>query len=84
MKCPKCGTKNKDTATFCKRCKTRLDIPLQPINRRLHSDAANTEAIWRPDWKWHLKTLAVIYAVLIVGYFAANAMLKTYMRQIPE
>lgn len=77
MKCPKCGTKNKDTATFCKRCKTRFDIPLYP-------GAANTEAIWRPDWKWHLKTLAIIYAVLIVGYFAANAILKTYMRQIPE
>jgi len=73
MKCPKCGTENKDNARFCKRCKTRFDAA--PVK---------AEVIWRPDWKWHLKTLSIIYAILIVLFFAANYLLKPYMRQIPE
>ncbi len=75
MKCPKCGIGNKDTAKFCKKCKFKFDEPGQrPV----------TIEIWRPNWKWHLKTLAVIYLILIATYFILNILLRPYMRKVPK
>ncbi len=61
MKCPDCGYDNKEGARACKRCSR--DLTLSPP--------------WFPDFKWHLKTLGVIYAATIVFYFAVSAFLKT-------
>jgi len=46
-------------------------------------------ALWCPDWRWHLKTLAAIYVALIVAYFAISHFLSTVkepfrMRDIPQ
>jgi hypothetical protein len=43
---------------------------------------------WFPDAAWHLRTLGVIYAVLVLGYFAVTALLKNLpkpylLRDIP-
>jgi hypothetical protein len=43
---------------------------------------------WYPDGKWHLKTLGIIYAVLVVAYFGVSAALSTlprpyHIRRIP-
>ena len=48
-----------------------------------------TEAPWRPDWKWHAKVLGGIYVILIVAYFALNALLSRLpapygLRHIPQ
>ncbi len=72
MKCPKCNTENKDSAKFCKKCKYKFE------------DTHQTIKLWRPDWKWHLKTLAIIYAALIILFFVVNALMKPYMRQLPK
>lgn len=71
MKCPKCNTENKDTAKFCKKCKFRFE------------EIQRTMQIWNPDWKWHLKTLGIIYVILIILYFSLNIILKPHMRKIP-
>ena len=68
MKCPKCKTENRDTAKVCKKCGHSFEII----------------EVWRPTWKWHLKTLGIIYVVLIFVLFAANIILKPYLRQIPK
>jgi hypothetical protein len=44
---------------------------------------------WRPSWRWHAKTLLIIYAVLIALYFVINAVLARLPvpyrpRQIPK
>jgi hypothetical protein len=39
--------------------------------------------LWQPTWAWHAKTLGIIYAVLIVLFFAAKVWLKPYVRQLP-
>jgi hypothetical protein len=44
---------------------------------------ASLIAMWSPTKQWHLKTLAVIYAGLIILYFVLNWLLKPYMREIP-
>jgi len=75
IKCPKCGTKNPDKSPFCRRCKTRFDSPKVPLKQ---------EIIWQPDWKWHLKTLAIIYAVVVALYLGMNSILKPYIRNMPE
>ncbi len=72
MKCMNCGQENKDAAKACKKC--GRDLSVAPA--------------WFPDARWHLKTLAVIYACLIVLYFGVSALLrklpKPYqMRHIP-
>lgn len=72
MKCPKCKTENKDTAKFCKKCKFKFE-EIQPVVQ-----------IWQPSWKWHLKTLGIIYLVLIIIFFTLNFLLKPYMREIPK
>ena len=43
---------------------------------------------WYPDARWHLRTLAVIYAVIITAYYAISSLLSTlpkpyHLRQIP-
>jgi len=72
MKCPACSSENKDTAKFCKKCDRDLTAP----------------PAWFPDTAWHVRTLGVIYAGLIVLYFGVSAALarlpKPYnLRQIP-
>ncbi|OGS17918.1 MAG: hypothetical protein A2219_01895 [Elusimicrobia bacterium RIFOXYA2_FULL_50_26] len=68
MKCPKCQIDNKEGIKFCRKCGT--DMTPAPL--------------WKPSWKWHAQTLLVIYASLIVLFFALNHVLKPYLRQIPK
>lgn len=63
LKCPACATENKAKARVCKKCGYDLTAP----------------PLWLPTWKWHLKVLGIIYASLIIAYFAINALL----RQLP-
>lgn len=73
MICWQCGKENKDSAKTCKQC--GVDLRLPPI--------------WRPTWKWHVKTLGIIYVVLIVVYFLGIFLVKKLpapynQRVIPE
>jgi len=73
MKCPTCSVENREGATYCKKCGANLNLP----------------APWTPTWRWHLKTLLTIYAVLILFYLTVNAVLarlpEPYRpRQIPQ
>ncbi|MBI2118061.1 MAG: zinc ribbon domain-containing protein [Elusimicrobia bacterium] len=68
MKCSNCKTENKETARNCKKCGTIL----------------NVDPIWSPTWKWHAKTLGIIYTVLIFLFFLINWFLKPYLREIPK
>ncbi len=78
-RCPQCGTENKDKAKFCRKCKTRFDETLPSSSQQ-----GEQMMVWRPDWKWHIKTLLIIYVVIVAFYFAMNAILKPYIRHIPE
>ena len=49
MKCPRCQVENKDVAKTCRKC--GMDLQLPPL--------------WQPTKAWHLKTLGIIYAVLV-------------------
>ncbi|MBV9079772.1 MAG: hypothetical protein JO102_01490 [Elusimicrobia bacterium] len=64
MICAVCQTDNRDNAKTCRKCGADL----------------NVEPLWRPTWKWHARTLAAIYIVLGVAYFAISSFLK----KIPE
>ena len=64
MKCPDCGYENKSMLKFCKKCGKDLTLP----------------PAWFPDIKWHLKTLSIIYLVLIIGFFAINRILNKLPR----
>lgn len=63
-----------------------------PSQPKKSKKAAAQEALisppWFPDAKWHLRTLGIIYAVLIVAYFgishALSRLPKPYhLRRIP-
>ncbi|MFH1282948.1 MAG: hypothetical protein ABII27_04720 [bacterium] len=54
MKCEKCGTENKESAKNCKKCGREFIY----------------ETLWMPTWRWHIKTLLIIYVAVIIGYFA--------------
>ncbi len=60
MLCWQCANENKDTAKMCKKC--GVDLRLPPV--------------WRPTWKWHAKTLAVIYCMLVLIYVVGIYMVK--------
>lgn len=68
MKCAKCRTENKENVKTCRKC----GMELTPA------------AVWHPAWKWHVRTLAIIYATLIAAFFILNFLLKPYLRQIPK
>lgn len=66
--------------------------PNQPFQPKKSKKAAAQEALisppWFPDAKWHLRTLGIIYAVLIVVFFGVSHVLsrlpKPYLlRRIP-
>ena len=72
MKCTACGQENKDTQKACKKCGRDLRTP----------------PAWFPDAAWHLRTLGIIYAALIVAYFVVSFLLKQlpkpyHIREIP-
>lgn len=72
MKCTNCGQENKDAAKSCRKCGRDLAVP----------------PAWFPDARWHLRTLGVIYALLIGFYFSVNALLAKlprpyHLREIP-
>ncbi|MFA6029001.1 MAG: hypothetical protein WC969_04005 [Elusimicrobiota bacterium] len=72
MKCLSCQQDNKDNAKVCKRCGRDMTLP----------------PAWMPDWKWHARTLGVIYVCLTVLYFGLTLALKTLpapyqLRKIP-
>ena len=64
MKCLNCGQDNKETAKACKKCGRDLTLP----------------PAWFPDWRWHVRTLAIIYSALIVLFFTA----KFVLRRLPQ
>ena len=39
--------------------------------------------LWLPTWRWHLWTLGIIYAVLVVFFIVAKGVLKPYVRHLP-
>lgn len=59
VNCPNCNTQQKVKVKNCKKCGWDLNAP----------------PAWMPTWKWHLKTLGIIYAILIVAYFVIDAWL---------
>lgn len=72
MKCMNCGQENKDTAKTCKKCGRDFAIP----------------PAWFPDARWHLRTLGIIYACLIVLYVGVSHLLRLlpkpyHVRRIP-
>jgi hypothetical protein len=72
MKCPNCANENKDTAKVCKKCGRDLSMP----------------PAWFPDWKWHARTLAIIYACVTAAYFVVTFALRRLpapyqIREIP-
>lgn len=60
MRCPKCGHDNKENAKVCAKCKADL----------------RTTLIEEPTWKWHVKVLAIIYAILGIAYILLRIFLK--------
>lgn len=47
------------------------------------------EQPWFPDWRWHLKTLSIIYLLLIAGFFTTRHFLAKLeppynIRQLPS
>jgi len=73
MKCLVCQTDNKDGIKNCRKCGVDMNLP----------------PVWKPTWSWHLKTLGIIYGILIVAYFGITAFLSRLpapygLREIPK
>lgn len=64
MKCALCQFDNKDDAGTCRKC--GADLRLEPL--------------WKPDWRWHARALAVIYVSLTVLYFV----ISHFLSRVPE
>jgi len=67
VKCPQCQADNKDQAKSCRKCGTNLQLP----------------PLWQPTWQWHIRTLGIIYVILIVLFFTMKSLLKPYVRHLP-
>jgi len=67
MKCPQCQCDNKDQSKTCRKCGVNLQLP----------------PLWQPSWRWHLRTLGIIYVIIIILFFVMKSLLKPYVRQLP-
>jgi len=65
--CPRCAVENKDQSKACRKCGANLQLP----------------SLWRPTRQWHLRTLGIIYLIVIVAFFLVRAWLKPYVRKLP-
>ena len=99
MKCPKCASDNRVSSKFCGRCGAALPQP-GPGNARKPGPAPLSAAagsgkspapnpLWQPTWRWHIRTLLIIYAVLAAVYLVVNRILSIVpepyrMRDIPK
>lgn len=88
MKCPKCSVDNKATAKFCSQCGTALSAAPASLPKAPKAPEPSVP-LWRPDWRWHLRALGGIFALLIVAYFAISLFLSKVpspfkMRDIPK
>ncbi|MBI4054983.1 MAG: hypothetical protein HY402_02495 [Elusimicrobia bacterium] len=73
MLCPACGGENKETAKSCKKCSFDLAAPPP----------------WMPSWRWHLKTLGILYVCLTMLFFGLKYLLRRlpppyHIREIPQ
>ncbi|MFA5859870.1 MAG: zinc ribbon domain-containing protein [Elusimicrobiota bacterium] len=69
VKCFRCGCNtNKDNAKFCSKCGQSLTMA----------------PAWLPDVKWHIKTLGIIYVILLIVFIVGQVLLKPYVRNIVE
>lgn len=71
--CPNCGQENKASAKTCRKCSRDMSMP----------------PAWFPDWKWHARTLGIIYVCVVVLYLIVNFSLKQLpkpydIREIPS
>lgn len=88
MKCPKCGSDNRRAAKFCGECGAVLAGSAAPEAVKAAAKPAPREgpradaaaSLWSPDWRWHLKALLAIYAVLAVLYFVVGQ----FLSRVPE
>jgi len=88
MKCAKCGTENKKASKFCSQCGAGLSAGGAPAPGAKAAAVAKFDAarpdtavpFWKPDWRWHLKTLGLVYAALVVVYFV----LSNFLAKVPE
>jgi hypothetical protein len=39
--------------------------------------------LWQPTWHWHLRTLGIVYIVVLVLFFTMKSLLKPFVRQLP-
>lgn len=72
MKCSDCGQENKDSAKACRKCGRDNSLP----------------PAWLPDWRWHARTLCIIYAGVVAVYWIVSFALKRLpepynLREIP-
>lgn len=65
MKCLSCQQENKDDAQVCRKCGASLIV----------------DPMWKPTWKWHWRTLSIIYVILAVVYFSVSHFLGSV---VPE
>ncbi len=84
MKCPSCGLENKKTSKFCSQCGTAVATapaakPKAAAPREILATDVSAD-LWRPDWKWHLRSLAVIYVVLFIVYLG----ISRFLSKVPE
>jgi hypothetical protein len=89
MRCANCGSDVRRGVKFCGQCGASLTgKAAEPAPRAAGPDphagrpsaASETPPLWRPDWRWHLRTLGVIYAALVAVYFA----LSLFLSRVPE
>lgn len=67
INCAQCQTENKDQAKMCRKCGANLQLP----------------PLWQPTWKWHGRTLGVIYILILIAFFVVKGLLKPYVRELP-
>jgi hypothetical protein len=86
MKCSACGLDNKKTSKFCSNCGSGLGAALSAKGKpavtatRELTPPDTIMNFWRPDWKWHARTLLIIYVVLTAVFFG----LSRFLSRIPE
>jgi hypothetical protein len=44
----------------------------------------DTNTLWRPTYRWYIKTASFVLILLSIIFFILNILLKPYMREISE
>ncbi|MDR3256966.1 MAG: hypothetical protein LBT18_04925 [Endomicrobium sp.] len=62
----------------------KIETQFKQINEQTvyKTEKDGNDILWKPTYKWYVKSIGIVLGILIITFFVLNIVLKPYMRNI--